>query len=344
MARHEIHHKVTVDLGVGNGLHGGVIPAFGDIPFMLIPAQLFRRTEMNGIGVDVDRQFQAASTSLAHTAPVLKRVANEQIRRYGGYGLVEVLHLDGGERHLSDISVGSILVHGYPVARAQHVVGSKLHAGNKAEDGVLEDQHYYGSRGSESGKNGSGALVDDDAHHEDKAHDDRQKIKHLIDALERTVAQFLVFAGYFIERMEKLADEEQRHYHYIYIAGLEQHGQHLAAGTEGKGQQGIPYNGRNDAAKGLHDTPVEQIVVPRGLGALGELLHGRHDNVAEKGRAHIRYKTYGKHGRERINPRQDTLGHSGRMAKKVYYVIIKSFHMFLYIYILSGTNLRNNAE
>lgn len=287
MARHIAHHEVAVDLGVGNGLHGGVILALGDVSLLLIPAKFVSRAEVNGVGVDVDRQLQAAPTSLAHTAPVLKRVAHEQIRRYGGYGLVEVLHLDGGERHLSYQSVGSIFGHGYPVARAQHVVGSKLHAGNKAEDGVLEDQHYYGSRGSESGKDGSGTLVDDDAHHEDEAHDDRQKIEHLIDALERTVAQLLMLAGYFVERMEKLADEEQRHYHYIYIAGLEQHGQHLAAGTEGKGQQGIPYNGRDDAAKGLHDAPVEQIVVPCALGALGELLHGRHDNVAEKGRTHI---------------------------------------------------------
>lgn len=183
MARHIAHHEVAVDLSVGNGLHGGVILALGDVSLLLIPAKLVGRAEVNGVGVDVDRQLQAAPTSLAHAAPVLKRVANEQIRRYGGYGLVEVLHLDGGERHLFYISVGSILVHGYPVARAQHVVGSKLHAGNKAKDGVLEDQHYYGSRGSESGKDGSGTLVDDDAHHEDEAHDDRQKIEHLIDAL-----------------------------------------------------------------------------------------------------------------------------------------------------------------
>lgn len=317
MARHIAHHEVAVDLSVGNGLHGGVILALGDVSLLLIPAKLVGRAEVNGVGVDVDRQLQAASTSLAHTAPVLKRVANEQIRRYGSYGLVEVLHLDGGERHLFYISVGSILVHGYPVARAQHVVGSKLHAGNKAKDGVLEDQHYYGSRGSESGKDGSGTLVDDDAHHEDEAHDDRQKIEHLIDALERTVAQLLMLAGYFVERMKKLADEEQRHYHYIYIAGLEQHGQHLAAGTEGKGQQGIPYNGRDDAAKGLHDALVEQIVVPRGLGALGELLHGRHDYVTEKGCAHIRYKADGKHGRERINPREDSVGQSCRVAEKI---------------------------
>lgn len=287
MARHIAHHEVAVDLSVGNGLHGGVILALGDVSLLLIPAKFVSRAEVNGVGVDVDRQLQAASAGLAHAAPVLKRVAHEQIRRYGGYGLVEVLHLDGGERHLSYKSVGAIFGHGYPVARAQHVVGSKLHAGNKSEDGVLEDQHHYGCRGSESGKNGSGALVDDDAHHEDKAHDNRQKIKHLIDALERTVAQLLVLAGYLVERMKKLADEEQRHHNEIYVARLEQHGQHLAAGTEGKGQQGIPYNGRNDAAKGLHDALVEQIVVPRGLGALGELLHGRHDNVAEKGRTHI---------------------------------------------------------
>lgn len=294
-------------MSVGNGLHGSVITSLGDISFLLIAAKLVRRAEVNGVGVDVDRKFQAAPSSLAHTAPVLKRVADEQIRRYGGYGLVEVLHLDGGERHLSDISVGSILVHGYPVARAQHVVGSKLHAGNKAEDGVLEDQHHYGSRGTESGKDGSGTLVDDDAHHEDEAHDDRQKIEHLIDALERTVAQLLVLAGYLVERMEKLADEEQRHHNEIDVAGLKQHGQHLAAGTEGKWQQGIPYDGRDDAAKGLHDAPVEQIVVPCGLGALGELLHGRHDNITEKGGAHVRYKADGKHGRERISPRHDTL-------------------------------------
>ena len=271
---------------------------------------------MYGVGVDVDRQLQSASARLAHAAPVLKRVAHEQIRRYGGDGLVEVLHLDSGERHFPYISVGAILVHGYPVARTQHVVGRKLHAGHKTEDGILENQHDDSSRSAKTGKHGAGTLVDDDAHHEDEAHHNGHEVEHLIDALQRPVAQLLVLAGYLVERMKKLAYKEQRHHHEVDVAGLEQHGQHTAVGSKGKRQQDIPQHGRYDAAEGFHHTVVEQIVVPCGLGALGKLLHCRHDNIAEQRRAEIRNKTYGKQGRERIYPRQNALGHTGCVAEK----------------------------
>ena len=269
------------------------------------PLDFLARTEAHRVGVDVDKHLHPASAGLAHAAPVLERIAYKGVRRNGGYGLVEVLHLDSCQRHLAHKAVRPILLHGYPVAGAQHVVGRQLYTCHKTEYGVLEYQHQHGSRRAETCQHGSRALVNDYADDEHAAHYERQQIEHLVNALKRTVAQPLVLGGNVVKRMQELAGEQQRHDYKVNVAHLEQHRQHAGRMYKHIRQRDIPDDRRYDAAKRLHHTRMEKVVVPSGLGLLRKTLHCRHHNEAEQGRTNIREQRHGEHRRKRINPYHD---------------------------------------
>ena len=151
----------------------------------------------DGYGVDVDgqRALDAAAAALAHGPPVLERVAHKGVGRDRSDGLVEVLYLDRRERHLGYVSVGAVFAHGDPVARAEHVVCRELHARNKPEDRILEYEHQYGGRGSQTREYGRGVLVDEYADNDDYADGGGDEVDHLVYALQRTVAQRLVLRG-----------------------------------------------------------------------------------------------------------------------------------------------------
>ena len=106
--------------------------------YLAILRQHFRRTEPHTVHIDIDRTFDTASATLLHTTPVLERVAYEQVRRNSSDGFVEITNLHCIQWHFYYITVRSILRHSDPVAYFQHIVGRKLHTGNKAHDTVFE--------------------------------------------------------------------------------------------------------------------------------------------------------------------------------------------------------------
>ena len=197
--REVVHHVVAEEAEVHRILllAGCRTPPFaGEVLHLFGSAEAYRR------GVDRQRPLDAASAAFAHAAPVLERVAHQRIGRDGRDGLVEILHLDRRQRDLDDISVGAVFRHGDPVSRAQHVVGRELYAGHQPEDAVAEDEHQHGGRGAESGQNRRGVAADEDADDEDAADQHRDELDHLVDSLERAVAERLVFVRNVVQGVQ----------------------------------------------------------------------------------------------------------------------------------------------
>lgn len=90
--------------------------------------------------VQVDRPLDAAAAGFLHAAIILERVADQAFGRNGGDGLVPVLHLDGMQGDVDDITVGIELWHLDPVTDAHDIAGRDLHAGHQRQQGVLPIQ------------------------------------------------------------------------------------------------------------------------------------------------------------------------------------------------------------
>ncbi len=81
-----------------------------------------------------------------HRLIILKRIRNKRIRRNRGDRVIPVAHLNRRQRHIDHLPVGVMLRHHNPVTFTKHIVGRKLHTGDKTEDCVLENQHQHRSR------------------------------------------------------------------------------------------------------------------------------------------------------------------------------------------------------
>ena len=108
--------------------------------------------EVNRTEVIIDLSRLFAAYVLLHTHPVLKRAVNECLRGYGDDGVVEVAHLDGGQRDVLHPAVDTSATDGNPVTDMNHVIVCQADASHQTLDGVLKGQHQD-SRGSpQSGK------------------------------------------------------------------------------------------------------------------------------------------------------------------------------------------------
>ena len=274
-----------------------------DLPLVVIGGQLFLllvdisgeerdaavfgqhlwRAEADAVHVDVDGSLDAAAARFLHATPVLESVADEGVGRDGGDGIVEVAHLDGVERHLDDCSVGAIFLHRDPVARAQHVVGRELYAGDEAEDRILEDQHQDGRRGAESGEERDRRLVDDDADDEDRPDEEERHLQDLDESLDRLVFQDVPLAVDLLDDIERRVQETERDGNDVDRAGLLQEGEqlrHLVL-REGDGQQDVGQDGGNDVHHLVDDLAFDDQVVPLVLRLAGDALEGvEHDAAA----------------------------------------------------------------
>lgn len=112
--------------------------------------------------VDVDRAHHTPAPRLLHAAPVLERVAHQQVGRQRDNRVVPVTDFDRRERDLLHAAVGPVFGHGNPVAHLQHVVGRELDARYEAEDAVAENQHDDRRRGAQSREQEGGRLVKQD--------------------------------------------------------------------------------------------------------------------------------------------------------------------------------------
>ena len=256
------------------------------------PFRLFRCAEPHRGGVEQDGTFDTPSAAFAHAAPVLERIADQRVRRDRRDRLVEILHLDRGERNFGHVAVGAVFGHRDPVARAQHVVGRKLHAGHQSQDAVPENQHQHGGGGAQPGQDRRGVAADEDADHEDAADGDRQQLDHLVDALKRPVAQCLVFVRNFAERVQKYADEHQRDDDQVDQTPLAEQLQQNGRAVEGQRQEYVPHDRRNEPAGAVHDLVLEKMVVPCRPGPGADFLQCRDDEAAERLRGEVRDEEY----------------------------------------------------
>ena len=268
---------------VGGQLRLLLVDVGGEEGDAAVSGQHLGGAEADAVHVDVDGSLDAPAARLLHAAPVLEGVADEGVGRYGGDGVVEVAHLDGVERHLDDRSVGAILLHGDPVARAQHIVGRELYAGDEAEDRVLEDQHEDGRRGAEAGEEGDGRLVDDDADDEDRPDEEERDLQDLDEAFHGLVFQRVLLAVDLVDDVERRVQETEGDGDDVDRAGFLQEGEqlrHLVLG-EGDGEQDVGQDGGDDVHHLVDDLALDDQVVPLVLRLAGDALEGvEHDAAA----------------------------------------------------------------
>lgn len=120
---------------------------------LVVEELLAKRGVEGAYAVEIEKHhaLNPSATALLHALPVLERLLHKRRRRHGDEGVVEVAHLDRGERHLLNHTVHASLVEGYPVALVKHVVARQAHASHKAGDGILEHKHHDGRGGTQSG-------------------------------------------------------------------------------------------------------------------------------------------------------------------------------------------------
>ena len=136
-------------------------------------------------------------------------------------------------------------------------------------------------------------LYDDDA-----ADAYGHKVDHLVYALQRAVAQRLVFGRHVVQRAEHGVYEEHGHHREVYQAHLVQHVEQQRRVGEGHGQQGVPYDGRDEAPQRVQHLVVEQAVVPLGAGLADDGAQGRYYGHAEElCRPERYYQYYDQYGR-----------------------------------------------
>lgn len=116
----------------------GLIDIFADDVYVAVSGQHLGRTEFHARHVQVHRTLHAAPARRLHPAPVLERIAHQQVRRQRNDRIVPVLHFHGRERHLDHRTVRTVFGHGDPVPHLEHVVRRELDAGYEAEDTVAE--------------------------------------------------------------------------------------------------------------------------------------------------------------------------------------------------------------
>ena len=117
--------EIGVDLGEGTEimLGGGAeetevhrvavrSPAFGPC-FRGEAFQLFRGAEPDGIHVYIEGTGYSAALTLAHSAPVLERIADQGVGRNGYYRIVPVADLDRVQGHFLHRTVDTVFFHDY---------------------------------------------------------------------------------------------------------------------------------------------------------------------------------------------------------------------------------------
>ena len=264
-------------------VHHRFCPFFGhaDPPFFCKSLHFITGAEADGGHIDIERTLDAPSSRLPHPAPVLERIAHQGIRGNGGDGLVEVLHLHRGERHFFHKPVGTVFRHRDPVARTQHVVRRELYASHQPEDAVFEYQHQHCRRSTQSGKYGSGILVDEDADYQNQAYTKSKNAHHLVNSFQRAVTQGLVLVRNFIKRLQECVDQHQRCDHQVNEACFQQDGKHVGIAIESERQQQVKDDRRNHPGETVQHVIVEQVIVPFRLRLCRQLAHRRNQRMTE---------------------------------------------------------------
>ena len=259
--------------------------------------QHLRCAEAHAVHVDIHRPLHPSATTLLHAAPVLERVADQQIGGDGGDGIVPVAHLHRIECHLNHRTVGPIFRHGNPVAHLQHVVGRELHARYHAHDGVLEDEHQHGGRGSQSGQQREGRLVEQQGDDDDASHKPECHLHRLQQSLQGSVAKLLLGAIDRVDGFEQGVDkaEEGDEDEDVAEAAYQAERHRLHPG-KGHGDGDGEHQGGHHAAEVHQHTAVEEDVIPRHACTFHQgSHHAQQDDAADKVHPKGEEQQQGKH-------------------------------------------------
>ncbi len=213
--------------------------------------------------IQVKAALDPAAATFLHAAPVLERVGNETLGRNAGDGLVPVLHLDGMQGDVDDISVGIELRHFHPVADANQVIGGDLHTGDQRQQGVLEDQHQHGGHGAQAGEQDQRRAVDqcgDDENGGDRVQPDLDYLQVALDRVDARIRAPLVEhvddVQHAAERQrDGQYDEAATHVAHHRDRGFGQAGHRMHAGGE--------HQRRHDVRQPLDDAEILDVAGAR---------------------------------------------------------------------------------
>ena len=196
--------------------------------------------------------------------PVLERVFDELLWRYGYDGVVEVAHLDGRQRDVLDSTVGASFAYCYPVALAHHIVACKTYACHKPRNGVLEHEHKHSRCGTESGEKGERTAVDDDRNDNNDAEKQHDNLQYSAEGM-----QILLGGGAFVvviveefERADKGCDQSHGGYGDVNGGSLKDEALYYRVVGKYRRHKHPNDNGRHNVARSPDYLWVKQIVVP----------------------------------------------------------------------------------
>jgi hypothetical protein len=120
-----------------------------------------------------------------------------------------ILHLDGVQRDVHHVAVGTHLRHLDPVADPQHIVAGQLHAGDERQQRVLVDQQDHRRHGTQTRQQQQGRTIDQGGDDDDRTEDVQDHFRQLHVAFDRA-GPGVFGAGVDVQqRIEQGADGQQ---------------------------------------------------------------------------------------------------------------------------------------
>ena len=184
------------------------------------------------------------------------------------------------ERHLDHRAVGPVFGNRNPVPHLEHVVGRKLDAGDESQNAVAENQHDDRRRRSQTGQQTGGRLVDQDRNDQYAADQRRNALPGLPKPLDRLVLPCGTRRSDLENRKEHGIDKAEYRHNDIDLDQPRHDRPGFGLLFENHRQNDPQHDGADDVAQTAQHVGVEQIVVPRGCGALDDAPHAAHEDRA----------------------------------------------------------------
>ena len=191
----------------------------------------------------------------------------------GGNGsdrLVPVLDLDGGEGDVDDVAIGPVTGHLYPVPFRQHPVRRELDAGDKAENGVLEDKHEHRGENTHTAEQEDRRLAEKGGQNDDDRGDVENDLGHLDEALEWYLlgdGEGAVDLEYGIEQRVEGEETDDDH---VDQGGAADPSDQLLGAAKRDGCEEEENDARGEVGEPEEDVVPEQAVVPIRLGSFDD--------------------------------------------------------------------------
>ena len=217
-----------------------------------------------------------AHSGVRHAAPVLERTGYQRVRREHDDGIVPVLHLDYGERHVDDHAVGYCRRHYNPVADAQHIVARELYAGHESEYRVLENQHQSGGEGTESAKKSHRRLVDEYRHADYGYYNPYDTFRHVHHPLEGMILLVGVTVVVVPHETDYGVASHAEHDGEIYVDRPAEECKHRRGVVEREREQCENDKRRYDVRALCHNLLIEKLFAEIALAELNNLAHDIH--------------------------------------------------------------------